>query len=75
MRVQSKRWFRRNRHKSPKLVKVLMYINRRYPEAAHDFEIEFGYHQRYVRAWFGNTRVAAIEVYDGATYQFGTRVS
>lgn len=41
MRVQSKRWFRRNRRKYPKLVKVLQRINREYPDFAHMVEIQF----------------------------------
>lgn len=40
MRVQSKKWFRRNRHKSPKLVKVLRFINRKFPNTAHLLEVD-----------------------------------
>lgn len=54
MRVQSKRWFRRNRRKSPKLVKVLQCINREYPSFAHRIEIDFWTSPvgREVKGWY-----------------------
>lgn len=60
MRVQSKRWFRRNRQKHPRLVKLLQHINTYYPNEAHNVEIDFC--KRSTVAWYDGVVLAKVDV-------------